>query len=188
MSIDAARHYRELEPRQRRRLLLLTTLRATVTVIVLLVLFYTLPVDRPLDRLNALWFLTGFLVFAAAVAWQVYAIIRSPYPSLRAIEAFSVVVPVFLLMFAGAYYVMETDQPGSFTMPLTRTDALYFTVTVFVTVGFGDITATTAPSRILVTVQMVAGLVLVGVVARLIVSAVQINMRRMTSGTPPKEP
>ncbi|MGW7290970.1 potassium channel family protein [Streptomyces xiamenensis] len=188
MSIDAAPHYRELEPRQRRRLLLLTTLRAAVTVTVLVVLYYTLPLDRPLDRLNALWFLTGFLVFAAAVAWQVYAIIRSPYPRLRAIEAFSVVVPVFLLMFAGTYYLLETDRPGSFTMPLTRTDALYFTVTVFVTVGFGDIAATTAPSRILVTVQMVAGLALVGVVARLIVSAVQINIQRMTSGTPPKEP
>lgn len=186
MSIDAAPHYRELEPRKRRRLLLLTTLRAAVTVTVLLLLYCTLPLDRPFDRLNAPWFLAGFLVFAATVSWQVYSIIRSPYPRLRAIEAFNVVLPLFLLMFAGTYYLMESNRPGSFTVPLTRTDALYFTVTVFATVGFGDITATTAPSRILVTLQMVGGLVLVGVVAKLIVSAVQINIKRMTSGAPPK--
>lgn len=188
MGIDAAPHYRELEPRQRRRLLLFTSLRAAVTVIVLLVLYCTLPIDRPLDRSTVPWFVAGSLAFVATVAWQVYAIIRSPYPRLRAIEAFTVVVPVFLLTFAGTYYLMETDRPGSFTMPLTRTDALYFTVTVFATVGFGDITATTTPSRILVTVQMVAGLALVGVVAKLIVSAVQLNITRTTSGTPPKKP
>ena len=32
---------------------------------------------------------------------------------------------------------------GSFTQPLDHTTALYFTVTVFATVGFGDIVAAT---------------------------------------------
>jgi hypothetical protein len=36
---------------------------------------------------------------------------------------------------------------------LTRTDALYFTVTVFSTVGFGDITAKTETARLVVTGQ-----------------------------------
>jgi voltage-gated potassium channel len=37
---------------------------------------------------------------------------------------------------------------------MTHTDALYFTVTVFATVGFGDITARTDTARLLVTVQI----------------------------------
>ena len=60
-----------------------------------------------------------------------------------------------------------------FQRVLTRTDAFYFTVTVFATVGFGDITATSEPARALVTGQMVAGIVIVGIGARIIVDAIK---------------
>ena len=47
-------------------------------------------------------------------------------------------VPLFILMFATAYYVMGRAESEAFTEALSRTDALYFTVAVFATVGFGD--------------------------------------------------
>ena len=47
----------------------------------------------------------------------------------------------------------DTISAGNFSEPLTRTDALYFTVTVFSTVGFGDITAKTEAARLVVTGQ-----------------------------------
>lgn len=162
-----------------------TLARAAVTPVVLLVLFYTLPLDQPLDGSHTLWFVLGFVAFAAAVAWQVYSITHSVHPRLRAIEALAVVVPVFLLMLAGTYYLLSTDQPGSFPTPLGRTDALYFTVTVFATVGFGDIVPTTETSRVLVTFQMIGDLALVGLVAKLIVGAVTIGVSRISSGTAP---
>ena len=55
---------------------------------------------------------------------------------------------------------------------------MYFTVTVFATVGFGDITAVTETARGVVIVQMLLGLVLVGVIARVIFGAVQEGRRR----------
>jgi len=45
-----------------------------------------------------------------------------------------------LLLFASTNFLMERASAASFTQPLTRTDALYFTVTVFSTVGFGLVT------------------------------------------------
>lgn len=186
MSADATPPYAALEPRQRRRLLLRTALRAFLTPTVLLVLYYLLPLDRPLDAGNAVWFAAGFLVFAAVVARQVFSIVRSPHPQLRQIEGLTVVVPVFLLMFSGTYYLLAAGHPGSFTQPLSRTDALYFTVTVFATVGFGDITAKTETARVLVTLQMVGGLVVVGLVAKLLVSAARIGVQRIAAGTPPE--
>jgi Ion channel len=54
---------------------------------------------------------------------------------------------------------------------------LYFTVTVFATVGFGDITATTEGARVVVTGQMIAGIVIVGIGARIIVDAVKHGRR-----------
>lgn len=188
MTADAAPSYADLRPRQRRRLFLLTGLRAAVTPVVLLVLYYTLPLDHPLDVGNAVWFVVGFVAFATAVAWQVYSILRSPYPRLRAIEALTVLVPVFLLVFAGTYYLLDLGTPGSFTMVLSRTDALYFTVTTFATVGFGDIVARTGTSRVLVTIQMLADLVLVGLVVKLLVGAVRVAVDRRSSAEPPQAP
>jgi hypothetical protein len=54
---------------------------------------------------------------------------------------------------------------------MTRTDALYFTVTVFATVGFGDITAKTEAARLVVTGQMIVDLVTIALVVKVIVDA-----------------
>jgi hypothetical protein len=78
---------------------------------------------------------------------QVRSIIRAAYPALRAVGALATSVPVFLLLFAGTYFVMGSISVDNFSQPLTRTDTLYFTVTVFATVGFGDITAVSEAAR-----------------------------------------
>ena len=58
-------------------------------------------------------------------------------------------------------------MPGSAAGPcssesLSRTDALYFSVTIVTTVGFGDITAKTEVARLLVAAQMFGDLILLG--------------------------
>ena len=68
---------------------------------------------------------------------------------------------------------------------MTRLDSMYFTVTVFATVGFGDITAVSQGARAVTTVQMMGGLVLVGLIARVIVGAVQVGRSRRDDGRQP---
>ena len=106
---------------------------------VLVVLYYVLPLDRGWGTGTAIRLLIGILVFVGVMVWQVKAIVGSRYSGLRAAEALGLVLPLFLVLFASAYFAMERASAASFTEPLTRTDALYFTVTVFSTVGFGDI-------------------------------------------------
>lgn len=77
---------------------------------------------------------------------------------------------------------MGTISAGTFSQPLTRTDALYFTVTVFATVGFGDITAVTEPARVLVIGQMIADIVILGLGARIIIDAVKRGRQPMQAG------
>ncbi len=67
---------------------------------------------------------------------------------------------------------MATISVSNFGQRLTHTDALYFTVTVFSTVGFGDITAKTEAARLVVTAQMIADLAVIGLGLRVIVGAV----------------
>jgi voltage-gated potassium channel len=124
------------------------------------------------------WLVAGLVVFVGLVAFQVRAIRASPFPGLRAIEALATSVPLFLALFAATYFVMARLSPGSFTAPLTRTDALYFTVTVFSTVGFGDITAKTETARLVVTGQMIADLVILGLAIKAIVGAVRRGRQR----------
>ena len=56
---------------------------------------------------------------------------------------------------------------------MTRTDSLYFTVTVFATVGFGDIFPASQIARLVVTTQMVLNLIVLGLGVRLITGAAQ---------------
>ena len=143
-------------------------LRGLVVTTVLVVLYYLLPLDRPLDTGTAVRLLIGLLVFAGLTVWQVRAITGSRYPGLRAAEALGLIVPLYLLLFASTYYLMERASAANFTQPLTRTDALYFSVTVFTTVGFGDITAKSETARVVLIVQMLADLALLGAGARVL--------------------
>jgi voltage-gated potassium channel len=165
--------YQDLPPAKRRRLIFWAVLRGVLVATVLVVLYYVLPLDRPWDSDTAVRLLIGLLVFAGVMAWHVRAIAGSRHPGLRAGEALGMIIPLFLVLFASTYFVMERNSAASFTQPLTRTDALYFTVTVFSTVGFGDITAKSETARVVVIVQMLADLAALGAGARVILGAVQ---------------
>ncbi|HEY5989876.1 MAG TPA: potassium channel family protein, partial [Streptosporangiaceae bacterium] len=63
-----------------------------------------------------------------------------------------------------------------------------FTVTVFSTVGFGDIRPESELARLVVTGQMVADLVIIGLGARIVVGAVRVGQRRRSDGGDGAEP
>jgi voltage-gated potassium channel len=178
------KHYDELTPAARKRLVVASLLRAGASVTVLVLVYYTIPLDRPLNAATWIGFGLGLLAFAAVIAWQERAILASDVPRLRAIQAVAVGLPLLLLLFASTYLRMSRASPDSFSEALGRTDALYFTVTVFATVGFGDIAPRSELARILTMIQMLTGLVVVGLVAKILLDAVQTAMRRRQSESP----
>ena len=111
---------------------------------------------------------------------MVRSILASQFPGVRAVEALAGSVPLLLLLFASTYVVMERPSAGEFSEPLSHTDALYFTVTVFSTVGFGDITPKEEPARLVVTGQMIADAVILALAIKVIVGAVR---ARSTTGS-----
>jgi hypothetical protein len=158
---------------QRRRVVAWGLLRALIAAVVLVTLYFVIPLEW-IDSLPvALGILVAGGLLVGVSVWQVLAIIRSEEPGLRAIEALAVIAPLYLLVFATMYFLMGLADTAVFTQQLTRMDALYFTVTVFATVGFGDISAVSQSARVLVTIQMILNLILLGAGLRLLTVAVK---------------
>jgi voltage-gated potassium channel len=181
MSQDPREGWSTTTPKSRgansRRQALLAILRVAVVTTVLCVLYVLAPLDGRSEDAFALRIAVSLVVLAVVVMWQIIAVMRSPYPRLRGIEGAAFSVPLLILLFASAYVSMSTIDAGSFTSPLSKVDSVYFTVTVFATVGFGDIVPKTEIARILVTIQMIADLVLIGVLAKVLLGAVQQRRR-----------
>ena len=170
-------------PAHRRRVLVIAVVRGLSIVTVLVVAYFTLPLDELAKLPFGVIVAGGVVILAAVTVLEVRWIIRAAQPAAKAIEALAVTVPLFLLLFASTYYMMSQANPGNFNLTgLTRSDTLYFTVTIFTTVGFGDILATSHSARAIVTAQMILDLVLLGAVIRAFVEAVKIAPKR--PGTP----
>jgi voltage-gated potassium channel len=161
-----------------RRRVALSLLRASVTATVLVGVYYMVPVSGAMDASAVALLLGGLLLFAVVITWQIRSILGSRYPGLRAVEALASAIPLFLLLFALVYFKMADLQPQAFSEPLTRTDSLYFTITMFSTVGFGDITPLTQPARVVTMVQMLGDLVVVGLVLQVMLGAVKAGRQR----------
>jgi voltage-gated potassium channel len=110
--------------------------------------------------------------------FELYRILRADLPQLQAAEALSLAVPLFIVLFAGAYVSLSSLDPSSFTEHLDHTAGLYFTVVTLGTVGYGDITPRTHLARILVTVQVLVDLAFLALVVRLVVTTTRISLRR----------
>ena len=128
----------------------------------------------PLHHLLGASLAVALLVLLGVSIWQVRAITRVAHPGVRAIGALAITAPLFLLLFAAAYFLMAQADPANFsTHTLTRTDALYLTITIFATVGFGDISATSQTARLLVSTQMILDLLVIGLGIKVFIGTAQ---------------
>jgi voltage-gated potassium channel len=138
--------------------------RLLVSAVAVLLVYYLVPVQVDPSRSDIPFLILHIALFAVIAGVQVPAITRSKYPGMRAMEATVLTVLIYVALFARIYLSASAGDHAAFSVPLNHNTALYFTVTVFATVGFGDVVATTEPTQLLVTVQMLLNLVVLGVV------------------------
>jgi len=121
----------------------------------------------------------------AVFAWQIGRINAADLPELRA----GIVFALFLVLFSAIYLSMSHESPGTFTEKLDHAKALYSTITIFSTVGFGDITPRIDSACMSVSAQMLLDLAIIGVVVRLLFNAAKSRVApadgESRSGPPP---
>lgn len=156
----------------------LVFLRVSLSMVLLVAAYFLIPTRNDSSQSDLPFLLIELGVYAVVVAIQVPAIVKAKYPVLRAVEALALVVVLYLLIFARVYLSNSIGVPASFSQSLDHITALYFTVTVFATVGFGDIVATTSAMKLLVTVQMLLNLAVLGLLIKLLTSAAQRGVQR----------
>lgn len=174
----------ELQPRRRRQVVLRAALRVALTWVVLVGVYYFMPpLEKHISAREVITFGVGFFAVTAIVLDQARRVVHAELPGVRAAEALAVVVPVFLLLFSTLYLSLSHTSASMFSQKLDHSTALYFTITVFSTVGFGDITPTNDAARLMVSAQMLLDLFLIGVVVRLLINAAKMGLRRPLQGS-----
>lgn len=174
-------------------------LRVTVTVLViaavLLIVFSNLPPqnmqDDQLGRAVAALAI-DVVIFAvlviSVILWQQRRIRRTHRAIGALIEAMALIFILFIGVLARLYHVMSISFPDSFNRSLDFFDAMYFSMTVFSTVGFGDIYPQSHLAQGLVIFQMVMDIVLLGVVVRVLVESAQERARSVKAAQQAPEP
>ncbi len=173
-----------------RRALFSSIGRSLLTVILLIAVYFTVPLTVEAEVWLWISLLLLLVLFVAVTAWHVRSILRSPHPGIRGIEAMAMIAPMFLVLFAAIYFVLAESNSANFNEGgLTRIDALYFTLTILVTTGFGDIYAASQVARVVVMIQMVFDLLLIGVAIKVIYGAVRFGktLRDAESASEPSD-
>lgn len=149
--------------------------RVVVPVVVILLLT-NLPMSErwPLaavEVLDVVFMVAMAVVFLLYLRWQIHSIHRSGTPQTRWIESVIVLGVLFVSVFARSYRILSVVDPAMFSQELNPLDSYYYAVTVFSTVGFGDIVPKLNMAKLLTMVQMIGNLVLIGLVVRVLASA-----------------
>lgn len=163
-------------------------LRVLVSLAVLLAVYFLAPLDGLRMVPLGITLASACALLVGIGIWQVGSIARSDHPRLRGAEALGVTVGLYVLLFAAIYFAMAIQDPSSFTgTPLTRVDTLYFTVTTFSSVGFGDISPVSQTARLTVTIQMVLNLLVLGAGIRVFVGTARRHYELRNTRSPALE-
>lgn len=130
---------------------------ALLTLTATLVAYYALPIygDAAGRRLplRVVLFTVGLVGTAALLSWQAVGT-RHAAPHRATVQWLFAGICLTVVLFSTTYYSLALGVPGQLVGIRTKTDALYFAVTVLTTVGFGDVHAAGQVARVVVTIQM----------------------------------
>jgi hypothetical protein len=143
----------------------------TLEVVALVAVYFLVPLEGSIGlRLAA--YAAGLALVILVVGRQLRRHLRSRDADIR-IDSLALAIVLAILLFALTYYAVGTAEPAEFNGLQTRIDALYYSLTVATTTGFGDVSAQGQLARILVSVQLVFNIVILATAAPLLTRTIR---------------
>lgn len=160
----------ELAVQGGRRPVVALLVNTTLVLALLTGCYYTIPLRAPDASVPTL----GRLAVSLLLLWAVTAVFRAHArrsrrvlgKALYEVQWLLSALYLLILTFALVYTAVARLDPGQFSGIHDRTNALYYSVTIVNTVGFGDIYAKGTLAQVLVTTQMLFNLIYLGTALR----------------------
>jgi voltage-gated potassium channel len=151
--------------------------RLAVALVLILGAYAVVPTSDPFNTGSLARFST-VVVLLAGSAWVMIRQLRlSAFDGDRNVDGLLLAVVIMTVTFALTFYLLELRDPGQVADLNTKVDALYFTASTILTIGYGDVHAVGQAARVLVLVQMVFDVVFVATAATMLTS----RLRRVAS-------
>lgn len=130
--------------------------RAVLLLAAATAVYMVVPLGFAPDRklVVATVFALGIAGAMGLIVWQVRAYRRAASSGQGQLLGLLIAVYASVLFFALTYYVLAAGDPNQIAGLATRLDALYFSLTIVSTVGFGDVHATGQAARAIVCLQI----------------------------------
>jgi voltage-gated potassium channel len=156
-----------------------------VEVLALVAVYFLVPLEGSLAlRLAA--YAAGLALVVLVIVRQLRRHLGSRDADIR-VDSLALAIVFAILLFALTYYAVDTAESGEFSGLTTRIDALYYSLTVATTTGFGDVSAQGQLARFLVSLQLVFNIVILATAAPLLTRTIR-SRRISQAQQPPSQP
>jgi hypothetical protein len=147
--------------------------RLASALVLVLSAYALVPLSSPVHAGSLLRLSGVLLLLVGAAAVMVRQLRLSAFDGERHVDGLVLAVVIMTVTFALTFCLLEHRDPGQVAGLDTKVDALYFTASTILTIGYGDVHAEGQAARVLVLVQMVFDIVFIASAATMLTSRVR---------------
>jgi len=151
--------------------------RLAGALVLILGAYAVVPTSDPFDTGSLARLATVVVLLAGSAVVMIRQLRLSAFDGDRNIDGLVLAVVIMTVTFALTFYLLELREPGQVAGLNTKVDALYFTASTILTIGYGDVHAAGQAARVLVLIQMVFDVVFVATAATMLTT----RLRRAAS-------
>ena len=164
--VPPPRQLKELSRPDKSKAIARALFRSIIGVTGLLLAYGFLPLSAATNDELVLRIIVAGVIIVLVLMWEVSLISRAEFPALSAAAALVNGITLLVVVFASTYLSLSRADVTSYSEPLGRTGAMYFTMTTLSTVGYGDIVAKSDAARIAVMMQMIFNVAFIGLAVK----------------------
>lgn len=157
---------------------------AAIGVVMVFGFIFVPPKSSPVSIVDSLVFVLGLVALAGSAFVMIARQFSGQAKRDTGLRILSVLVLIVaMVMFFSVSVYRLSGVPGEISELQTHLDAVYFTVSTSMTVGFGDVVATGQLGRAVVLIQMIFNIVVLAAATKLVAILFAVRRKAQTTGS-----